>query len=64
MFCDTPFCDQPMASFALYVVSNGEIFNFTLDIQQSRDFVADINRTDDFTLDIQQSGLFTSNIIR
>lgn len=64
MFCDSPFCDQPMASFVLYVVENGEIFNFTLDIQQSDSFVTDINQTDNFTLDIQQTGLFTSNIIR
>ena len=63
MFCEAPFCDLPFASiFEIYV--NGEIFYFDADIQQLVNFVFYIQQSGDFILDIQQEKLFPSTIIR
>ena len=40
MFCETPFCDLPFASFTIQVIAiNGEDFSFVLEIQYEYSFV-------------------------
>lgn len=63
MFCESPFCDLPFASFYELFV-NGEIFYFDADIQQFLSFSFDIQQSGIFILDIQQQQNFDSTVIR
>jgi hypothetical protein len=73
MFCDAPFCDLPFASFVIEVgLTNGEIFYFDADINQSDSFILEIQQStgltfslnlgESFVLDIQQSENFVLSL--
>lgn len=55
MFCDSPICGSTFSDIDTYVVSNGEIFYFNIDIQEDESFSIDVQQQDVFNLDIQQS---------
>jgi hypothetical protein len=55
MFCDSPICGSTFSDVDTYVVSNGEIFYFNIDIQEDEGFSINVQQQGVFNLDIQQS---------
>lgn len=51
MFCDSPICSTPFADYDTYVMSNGDILYFTIDIQQVEDLTLDIQQQVSLELD-------------
>jgi len=62
MFCDSPICGSTFSDIDTYVVSNGEIFYFNIDIQEDESFSIEIQEDESFSIDIQQDESFSIDV--